>query len=91
MGRTKLTDRNKLINKLERLQKEIERIRILLSGHLDGDTEYVKIKVLSAGDDGKSSPSACKGPDRTTEVLTIDETNPEDIDRRDGIQIDKEE
>jgi len=73
MGRTKLTEQEKLNSKLMRLQKEIERIKVL----------------LAMG--GASGPSACKGPDRTTEVLTIDETNPEDIDRRDGIKIDKEE
>jgi len=42
MGRHKLTERNKLNRKLERLQKEIEEIRIKLSVKLDGEPEEVK-------------------------------------------------
>jgi len=41
-GRPKLTQRNKLNRKIERLQKEIEVIRTLLAGKLDNETEIVK-------------------------------------------------
>ena len=58
MGRRKLTDREKLNAKLERLQKEIQEIRTKLSLNLAGDLEEKK--------------------------LTLDEVNPEDIERRDG-------
>lgn len=42
MGRKMLTERTKLNNKLERLLKEIEEIRVKLAGSLEGDLLEVK-------------------------------------------------
>ena len=68
-GRPKLTQRNKMYNKLAKLQREIENIRTLLSGRFIDEIEEIKLE----------------------EELTLDQLNPEDINRRNGCKINIED